>query len=866
MKSKTHSANPVSILFAVLSIAGLTAEASTVWNVNFGKDRITPTDNFVGAASENTQNSTWNNIDSVPQTHLLLADSTASTAAGVTFDIVGSKVGNQGLKTGDKIFTGYIAGAGSTATMNFKGLSMTNSYDLVFYSDWYWQGEAYPVKQTVGTGMSATVYLNRIASRPKGEVPALTEDTNPANVKAGEGNTGNWYRIKGLSPDIKGELAFLIGDGANAPFSGFQLILTASIPPRADFLNLGIPEHPAVISDTDATFTLPYGSDVSKLAPTFRLWPGATSNPKSGTVRNFTSPQTYTVTSSDSRVVKKYTVTAAIAPPLPEFTLTAPAKWDGRKTITVQPKVTNLPLLQTKNGTNFNYQWSVSGLAVTHEASTDTLNLTLSQGSGPMIVTLTMSNGSTGVTKSTSIDVKEPATDPWLERIPAVDEKPVTGQFYARNPSTNLGTIHYNGTQSGSPDTVYLKVYQTPSGGAETLAKTCRQPLVGDAYTLSAPIAAGLITYRVVYGTTTGGVDTDVATVTDLMCGDAYILQGQSNTMATDNSDPRDDGTNPWVRTYGRNKGAWDYARSKGTDPYWEMNIGLWGMALAEQLVKEHSMPICFLNGSIGGTRIDQHLPNGGIYDNLLKRVINAKLTHGIRGIFWHQGESDCSNFGPISDYDYTVYEQSFLTLSTAWKRDYPNVQGYIIHQVMPKPCGMGPKGDQLREVQRQLPRLYSHMSILNTLAIEGYQGCHFSAAGYQNMAKRMAPVVNRDFYGVTYNGPITAPNLKRAYFTSSARTAIALEFDQEIIDSDLSLPNWYVDDVGGLVSSISASGSKVTLQLSSAATETATLDYLQDATWTITEGPATLLYGANGIPALTFADVPIETPHQSQP
>ena len=103
----------------------------------------------------------------------------------------------------------------------------------------------------------------------------------------------------------------------------------------------------------------------------------------------------------------------------------------------------------------------------------------------------------------------------------------------------------------------------------------------------------------------------------------------------------------------------------------------------------------------MGGTRIDQHQPNpanrtvgAGTYDiyaNLLNRVMAAKLTHGIRGIFWHQGESDCSNFGPILDYDYTTYQQLFLDMSAAWKQDYPNFQKYIIFQVMPKPCGIGP-------------------------------------------------------------------------------------------------------------------------------------------------------------------------------
>ncbi len=150
-------------------------------------------------------------------------------------------------------------------------------------------------------------------------------------------------------------------------------------------------------------------------------------------------------------------------------------------------------------------------------------------------------------------------------------------------------------------------------------------------------------------------------------------------------------------------------------------------------------------------------------------------------------------------------------------------------------------------------------MSLLNTLEIEGYQGCHFSAIGYANMAARMLPVVSRDFYGVA-SGVITPPNLQRAYFTSGARTAIALEFDQAMSWNANSLFNWYVDDDNSPVSSGSVAGNTVTLQLSSPAAANATIDYLQDDSWSSSEPVSTLVHGVNGLPAFTFADVPIET------
>ena len=171
-------------------------------------------------------------------------------------------------------------------------------------------------------------------------------------------------------------------------------------------------------------------------------------------------------------------------------------------------------------------------------------------------------------------------------------------QFFARNPATGYGTVYYNGTQSGTPDSVYLKVYKTPLGGSETLDQTYRQSLVGGAYAFSAPIAAGIITYRVVYGSTTGSVDTVVATVTDLVCGDAYLMDGQSNALAVD-SLPSELTTDNFVRSYGWTSNTWGLATRNGND----FKLGYWGMDLALYLRSTYNMPICLLtaDGSLTG-------------------------------------------------------------------------------------------------------------------------------------------------------------------------------------------------------------------------------------------------------------------------
>jgi hypothetical protein len=565
--------------------------------------------------------------------------------------------------------------------------------------------------------------------------------------------------------------------------------------------------------------------------------------------------------------------------PDPVVTLVPSANpWDGRTTMTVTPVISNWAALQAAGVTNLIYNWSLAGVAVTVQNppaitapgtfTSSIMTLLRSQGSGVLTATLVLNNGGASITNTITVTVQPPATDAWLARTPGATEKGVNNQFYARNPGTGLGTIFYNGTQSGSPNSVYVKIYTTDTG-SDVPYSTNRQSLVGGAYAFSVPIAAGKATYKLVYGTNYSSVDTPVGSaVTNIVCGDAYIIDGQSNALATDNVAPNDPTTDPWIRTYGKSLG-WGYAISKGS----EMQLGLWGWYLAKYLAATYNLPVCIINSAVGGTRIDQHQPNPAnrydtsgdpwsnpynIYGNLLTRVSGGKLTHGIRGVFWHQGENNSGAADPTGDFDYKSYQAYFMNMTGAWKQDFPNIQRYIVWQVMPAPCSMGPVGDQLREAQRTLPRMFSNMDMLNTLGIAGYEGCHFSPTGYANFALRLRPLVGKDYYNVNSNVVVTAANLVRAYYTTTARTEIALEFDQGMTWNTYAKANFYLDKVGSKVSSGSASGNVVKLQLSSAGGTNSTLDYLEDAHWSYGETTSSLLYGTNAIPALTFADVPI--------
>ena len=196
-----------------------------------------------------------------------------------------------------------------------------------------------------------------------------------------------------------------------------------------------------------------------------------------------------------------------------------------------------------------------------------------------------------------------------------------------------------------------------------------------------------------------------------------------------------------------------------------------------------------------------------------------------------------------------------FIDMAAGWKQDYPNIQHYYVFQIWPNSCSMGGTrhSDKLRDVQRALPRLYSNMSVMSTLGIKPPGPCHYPPAGYAEMARLIGALVERDNYGKVFDAPITPPDVKKAYYTSGKNDEIALEFDQPMAWSDALAGQFYLDGQPGLVASGAAAGNVVTLKLS--ATDAAkTITYLADKKW----DNKNLLYGQNGIAALTFCEVAV--------
>jgi len=586
-----------------------------------------------------------------------------------------------------------------------------------------------------------------------------------------------------------------------------------------------------------------------------------------------TGPQTATLTlkaiyATDVKT-KDVAITITEEVPEPDFELTAPTRWDGRQTIEVVAEIKNLAALRAAHAEQLNIAWTVDDVAVIKEIEANKLILKRAQGSGRLRVTALIDNGGEKIVRSVAMDIKEPSlnTEEWLPRPLAAHEQPEDNQFLARegrgSEGQRTGTLVYAGTLTGPADSVFVRVFANDKLHTAETGK-----LKADkSYSLSVKLKADLVKYRTEFGTKSGDNETILHTAKNIVCGDVYLIIGQSNAVATDFGKENPQEPNEWVRTFGATAGDAQGSRSKlwakalARSPGGKSEIGYWGLELGRRLVESEHIPICLINGAVGGTRIDQHQRNNAdptdvstIYGRLLWRVQQAKLTHGIRAILWHQGENDQGADGPTGGYGYETYRSYFVDLAASWKSDYPNLQHYYIFQIWPKACAMGINGsdNRLREVQRTLPELFSNLSVMSTLGIKPPGGCHFPAAGYAEFARFLHPMMQSQLYDRKV-ASCSPPNLKRAFFTTAQRNELVLEFDSEIKWSDNLVSQFHLDGEAKQVVSGAATAQRITLTLKGPSKST-NVTYLDSANW----NPDNLLYGQNGLAALTFCEVPI--------
>ena len=168
--------------------------------------------------------------------------------------------------------------------------------------------------------------------------------------------------------------------------------------PAKDILAFG---PGATISGTNIAWSVPFGTDVTTLAPTYTVSTFASADLSfpSGTARNFTTPQTYTITAQDT-TTQMYTVTVTVAPD--ESTLlwnvagggawdTSTYNWKGQASGLTMPYINGKNVIFDKtNGGTITLAADISPASTTVSATSGTYAFSGSLGGSG---SLTKSNG-----------------------------------------------------------------------------------------------------------------------------------------------------------------------------------------------------------------------------------------------------------------------------------------------------------------------------------------------------------------------------------------------------------------------------------------------------------------------------------------
>jgi len=435
---------------------------------------------------------------------------------------------------------------------------------------------------------------------------------------------------------------------------------------------------------------------------------------------------------------------------------------------------------------------------------------------------------------------------------------PRPGQLFQRDAS-DTASLDVNGTVT-SPGFTDVEVEVTRDGAPWFSQKS---PLVYSgstaSFAFSTSLFAGTFDYELSAWAWAGAERQLVARVPNLAVGDVWIINGQSNAQASDywGEGLANASQSHWIRSFGTASiwGTtefdlhWDHA--DGQNWLGHASVGQWGLRLAEILLKREQVPIAILNGAVGGTSITLHQRNDGnpvdlstIYGRLLRRAIEAGVTDRVKAILWYQGESDSGNAA--------VWYADWLALRTDWLVDYPAVQKLYVVQIR-SDCGYG--GQDVQEIQRQLPALFSDTCLMSATALVAHDGCHFLYAGYRQLGDQLARLIRRDFHGSTDTYEIDPPNLASAQWVAgSSQKKVRLTMvdpnDRLVVDAGAEA-NFVLSD-GTAVTGATTSGNTVTLTLA-ASSSAATISYRGhpfDGPW---------FRNVRGVGALCFEEVAIQ-------
>ena len=215
---------------------------------------------------------------------------------------------------------------------------------------------------------------------------------------------------------------------------------------------------------------------------------------------------------------------------------------------------------------------------------------------------------------------------------------------------------------------------------------------------------------------------------------DIYLLIGQSNMAGRASIEEEDKDTldNVFLFT-GDPKGYWEKAANP-LNKYSSIRKGLDMQKLgpaytfAKTMATKTQKPVGLVVNAKGGTNIKLWLPGTEFYDEAVKRTKEAMKYGTLKGIVWHQGESNVSN--------YEEYPAQITTLIKALRSEFKQAD-------LPFVVGQLSEDKEARKNFNQmlltLPEKITNVGVATTENTKTIDNTHFDSASQRELGRRYA-------------------------------------------------------------------------------------------------------------------------------
>lgn len=216
-----------------------------------------------------------------------------------------------------------------------------------------------------------------------------------------------------------------------------------------------------------------------------------------------------------------------------------------------------------------------------------------------------------------------------------------------------------------------------------------------------------------------------------------YLLMGQSNMAGRGNIEVED--TTPHPRVFVFRSNAWEIAVEPITrDRKAGLGVGpslAFGKIMAE---KNRDVVIGLVPCAVGGTPLSRWSKGGDLYSNAVFTTQCAMRKGTLKGILWHQGESECGDETKATNYGNNLAKMIGNIRSELGDKNLPFVVGQLGEFLYPR--DKSPFSKVVNEGISKIPEIVPHTACALSKGLN-HKGdvLHFDAASEREFGKRYA-------------------------------------------------------------------------------------------------------------------------------